>query len=89
MASSSEVQTNGNDFPTEEHPLYSLSRQETDPITLPPQAYGPKYNPNPDNEAFRARIGRDFRSDTLTTPTQEMFEAMSRSSLGDDFYEEE
>jgi len=31
----------------------------------------------------------DFRSDTVTTPTPSMLEAMSASSLGDDVYQED
>lgn len=40
-----------------------------------------------DNAAMRIRVGRDFRSDTLTIPTDEMFEVMKHASRGDDVYE--
>jgi hypothetical protein len=40
-----------------------------------------------DNAAMRVRVGRDFRSDTLTIPTDEMFEVMRHASRGDDVYE--
>ncbi|TGV77508.1 hypothetical protein EN801_036745, partial [Mesorhizobium sp. M00.F.Ca.ET.158.01.1.1] len=31
----------------------------------------------------------DLRSDTVTTPTPEMIEAMSRAELGDDFFRDD
>lgn len=88
MSNSKKVNGNGSTF-SKDHILYQMARQETEPVHLPPPAYGPAYNATPDKEAFGRRVGRDFRSDTLTTPTLEMFKAMEVSSIGDDFYEED
>ncbi|POW21449.1 hypothetical protein PSHT_02370 [Puccinia striiformis] len=38
------------------------------------------------NEEKRILISRDFRSDTMTAPTEEMFEYMKSASIGDDVY---
>lgn len=40
----------------------------------------------PDNVAKLNAIARDFRTDTITVPTEEMFEAMRIASRGDDVY---
>ncbi|WAQ83909.1 hypothetical protein PtA15_4A359 [Puccinia triticina] len=41
------------------------------------------------NEEKRQLISRDFRSDTMTAPTEEMFEFMKNASIGDDVYGED
>ncbi|GAA6032176.1 hypothetical protein NBRC10512_000446 [Rhodotorula toruloides] len=41
------------------------------------------------NEAHLAKIARDFRTDTITMPTDEMFELMRDASRGDDVYGED
>ncbi|KNZ58756.1 threonine aldolase [Puccinia sorghi] len=41
------------------------------------------------NEEKRTLIARDFRSDTMTAPTEEMFEFMKNASIGDDVYGED
>ncbi|KAI9608214.1 hypothetical protein KEM48_003347 [Puccinia striiformis f. sp. tritici PST-130] len=41
------------------------------------------------NEEKRILISRDFRSDTMTAPTEEMFEYMKSASIGDDVYGED
>ncbi|KAE8209426.1 hypothetical protein CF327_g6587 [Tilletia walkeri] len=57
-------------------------------FTLPqgPKAYEASHVKNEDK--LRA-VGRDFRSDTLTIPTDSMFEAMKVASRGDDVYLED
>jgi threonine aldolase len=40
-------------------------------------------------DAEQARLGLDFRSDTVTWPTPEMREAMARARVGDDVYGED
>ncbi|PWN20144.1 hypothetical protein BCV69DRAFT_283681 [Microstroma glucosiphilum] len=42
-----------------------------------------------DNDAKLLSISRDFRSDTLTIPTDSMMEAMKLASRGDDVYQED
>ncbi|KDN39005.1 hypothetical protein K437DRAFT_259207 [Tilletiaria anomala UBC 951] len=42
-----------------------------------------------DNVAMLHRVSRDFRSDTLTIPTDDMFIVMANASRGDDVYEED
>ncbi|PWN48455.1 hypothetical protein IE53DRAFT_319342 [Violaceomyces palustris] len=42
-----------------------------------------------DNKAKREQISRDFRSDTLTIPTEEMIAAMAEATMGDDVYGED
>lgn len=41
------------------------------------------------NHQKRELISRDFRSDTMTAPTEEMFEFMKTASIGDDVYGED
>ncbi|KAH9818038.1 pyridoxal phosphate-dependent transferase [Melampsora americana] len=41
------------------------------------------------NEEKRFLISRDFRSDTMTAPTEDMFEFMKKASIGDDVYGED
>ncbi|KAF8527958.1 pyridoxal phosphate-dependent transferase [Hysterangium stoloniferum] len=41
-----------------------------------------------DNEATKHTVSRSFISDTITVPTKEMYDYATRSSLGDDVYEE-
>ncbi|CAH7690616.1 pyridoxal phosphate-dependent transferase [Phakopsora pachyrhizi] len=41
------------------------------------------------NEKKMESIARDFRSDTVTAPTKEMFEFMKGASIGDDVYGED
>lgn len=41
------------------------------------------------NEEKRFLISRDFRSDTMTAPTEDMFEFMKNASIGDDVYGED
>ena len=36
-----------------------------------------------------SRAANDFRSDTFTTPTPSMLEAMANATFGDDVYEED
>ncbi|KAL1880410.1 Threonine aldolase [Paecilomyces lecythidis] len=36
-----------------------------------------------------SRVANEFRSDTFTTPTQSMLEAMANATMGDDVYEED
>ncbi|PWN43598.1 hypothetical protein IE81DRAFT_322256 [Ceraceosorus guamensis] len=61
--------------------------------TLGPSLVFPAIHPRrqelPDNEAKLATISRDLRSDTLTVPTDSMFQAMQRASRGDDVYLED
>ncbi|PLW14968.1 hypothetical protein PCANC_17046 [Puccinia coronata f. sp. avenae] len=47
------------------------------------------YSEPKSNEEKRASIARDFRSDTMTAPTEEMFEYMKNASIGDDVYGED
>ncbi|CAO1615089.1 unnamed protein product [Sympodiomycopsis kandeliae] len=42
-----------------------------------------------DHESRLKTVSRDFRSDTLTVPTERMFKAMADASRGDDVYEED
>ena len=39
-----------------------------------------------DNAAKLRQVARDFRSDTITMPTDEMLSEMARASRGDDVY---
>ncbi|GAA5820963.1 hypothetical protein JCM3770_006150 [Rhodotorula araucariae] len=41
------------------------------------------------NEARRKAVARDFRTDTITVPTEEMIALMQTASLGDSVYEED
>ncbi|KAK4055903.1 OPT super [Microbotryomycetes sp. JL221] len=41
------------------------------------------------NELKQKQISRDFRTDTITTPVEELFEVMKNASRGDDVYGED
>ncbi|EGG01125.1 uncharacterized protein MELLADRAFT_50198 [Melampsora larici-populina 98AG31] len=55
--------------------------------SLPPTQTG-LFEPE-SNEEKRFLISRDFRSDTMTAPTEDMFEFMKDASIGDDVYGED
>lgn len=71
-------------------PPASSSRLGTAPKNPPPRfklPVVPGHRDVHDNDAKLRSISRDFRSDTLTIPTDSMFEAMNRASRGDDVYD--
>ncbi len=75
-------------------PLPKSAVQAAAPFTLPAPAPNKQTGAAPgpvhvDNAAMLHRVSRDFRSDTLTIPTDEMFAVMQAASRGDDVYEED
>lgn len=68
----------------------SAVRLGLDPSKPPPQFQLPEvqgFREVHDNESRLKSISHDFRSDTLTVPTERMFKAMADASRGDDVYE--
>ncbi|CAO1636372.1 unnamed protein product [Parajaminaea phylloscopi] len=73
---------------------YRAMSSRTPPPELPEPSSGaaprfqlptvPGHLDSHDNVAKLRAVGRDFRSDTVTIPTDSMFAAMSRASRGDD-----
>ncbi|MBW0496688.1 hypothetical protein O181_036403 [Austropuccinia psidii MF-1] len=63
---------------------YYDSRKNPD-LSLPQGGY----HESQTNEEKRESISRDFRSDTVTAPTEAMFEFMKNASIGDDVYGED
>jgi len=75
-------QTNGHT-----HPQKSSIRPSNSYVQLNLPKGG--YQEPKSNEEKRALIARDLRSDTMTAPTEEMFEFMKNASVGDDVYGED
>jgi len=75
-------QTNGHT-----HPQKSSIRPSNSYVQLNLPKGG--YQEPKSNEEKRALIARDLRSDTMTAPTDEMFEFMKNASVGDDVYGED
>lgn len=59
----------------------------SNPLTLQVPDNVKPFNSKPDNKAMLEKVARDFRTDTITVPTEEMIAAMADASRGDDVYE--
>lgn len=78
--------------PLPELPTASSSKLGIEPAKPAPRFQLPEvpgHRDVHDNDAKLQAVGRDFRSDTVTIPTERMFEAMRQASRGDDVYLED